>query len=81
MSGPEVCERCGYLLPQPKDYMLRRNGSKARLKFCWANVANPSAWLTPDEEAADATTLKKLLVAERQRARGLLCMVLAEGRD
>lgn len=68
----ETCQHCGKPKATRRDYLRRRNCIDTS-GVCWAEVRETEAWLRPEEEVADADTLRQLLAAARRMGHVLLC--------
>ena len=66
------CAHCGKPKATARDYLRRRNRLDTS-SVCWAEARGPDAWLRPEEETADAETLRALLAAARRAGHVLLC--------
>ena len=71
-ADPTTCLHCGRPKATPRDYLRRRNRLDTS-SVCWAEVRDEEAWLRPEEEIADADTLRRLLVSARRMGHVLLC--------
>lgn len=75
MRAP-VCPHCTRPLACQRDYLRRRNKLKTS-DVCWAQTTATEAWLSPEEEIADAASLRRALACARRLVHVLLCDAMA----